>query len=136
LDDIPKKTVPNVSAPIVIRTVTVTPTSEPELAYALNDLEFNVLLRGEQASGDQDLRAAACGVFATAFAGLIGIYFTVPMADIIKRGTTAIMLFYGLCALLLVSLVIIILTTIRLRVIRRDPVYRDLTAKIRRTLNP
>jgi hypothetical protein len=97
----------------------------------LSEPEFDILLRGEQASGEQDLRAAACGVLATAIAGLIGIHLTVTMKQITDRGTTVIMLYYGLWSVFVASIVVIALTTIRLRMIKHDPIYQKLIDKIR-----
>jgi hypothetical protein len=134
LSDIPKKTVPEVSAPIV-RTQTVA-TIGTEQGYPLSDLEFSILVRGEQASGDQGLSAAAWGVFATAVATLIAIYLTFTTDDIVRKGTTAIMLFYALVGIAVTSLAAIVLASLRLRMIRRDPVYHNLIAKIRRILRP
>jgi hypothetical protein len=132
LDDVPKKTVPDVTAPFTTRRQVFEPDTEPERSYDLNKLEFDILRRGEQASWDQDFRVAAYGVFATAFAGAAALHVTVTLADIVKKGTTAIMLDLLLWVLLSVSLVIIVLTTIRLRMIKGDPVYQELIAKINR----
>ena len=137
LNDVEKKPVPDFSSPVVVGTKTVQPVAKPELLHPLSELEFNVLLEGERRPSDDNLRAVFVGVFASVALGLVAIYFTpVTWADIVKRGPTAIMLYWGVWAALGFSLVIIALTTMRIRSIKGNPLYQSVIKNIHNTYHP
>jgi len=106
----------------------------PEPTYPLNEMEFEILLRGEQAPAEETFRAAAWGILATVAAGIVGVLSSVSFTQIANNGTVSILLFWGLVALGLVASMVIGMTTLRLKKIRRDPVYRVLMEKIRAVL--
>lgn len=128
-----QKAVQDVPPPVVVREFTAQ-RQAPEPTYPLTQIEFDILLQGEQASAEENLRAAAWGMVTTVAVGLVGVLSTVSLRQIADNGTASILLFWGLVVLGLLALIVIVLTTQRLKKIRRDPVYRDLAEKVRKVL--
>jgi hypothetical protein len=125
-----EKAVADHPAAVVVREFTAQ-RHAPEPTYPLTEMEFEILLRGEQAPAEESLRAAAWGILATVAAGVVGVLCTVSLNQIASNGTASTLLFWGLVAFGLLATAMIGMTTIRLRKITRDPVCRFLTEKIK-----
>lgn len=96
-------------------------------------MEFAVLTRGEQAPVEENFRAIALGALVTVGAGVFGLLCTVSLDQIAKNGTLSIILFWGLVAIGGLALVVVILTSSRLKRIKRDAVYSTLKEQITKT---
>jgi hypothetical protein len=104
-----------------LREVYILP-ADPEPAWVLTQTEYGILLQGEPVPAEDNIRWGAFGAFATAVGTLIGLYFTIRPAEIMKKGEVwPIAAYFGLISFSVVMLVLFIMAALRLRQLRPKP---------------